>query len=173
MGKKKQLVKDNDVKARQKKLSNNKKNSRRNSEQYPGLKYNLFSKIKQEYHDYDYLDKLSPEEKEWLSQFTEEYLGANLKPNKKHYKRKKNIHPAKYNKEIFGANNSRNRDIHSISKVTGKLDFDIVETEDYEVTEDDMIDYIDAIKCLEDNPLVDLGDESGELVESEDTSSES
>ena len=52
--------------------------------------------------DYDYLDKLSEEEKKWLDKFSSEYYGANLK--------NKNL-SAEERKQIFDANNARNRDL--------------------------------------------------------------
>lgn len=84
---------------------------------YPGLNKNLFSRIKQEQFDYDYIDKLDPKEKEWLSKFTEEYLGARLNGEGKKFHKNKRLR-----KDCFDRNNSRNRDIYSISNAVGKLD---------------------------------------------------
>lgn len=96
---------------------------KRDKVKHPGLEKNLFSKIKQEYFDLDYADKLNEEEKKWLSQFMEEYLGANV--NKERMLRKYGtdvIHKEDdKRKNCFNMNNARNRDVYSISKVTGKM----------------------------------------------------
>jgi len=83
----------------------------------PGLKKTLFSRIKQEYHDVDYADKLSEKDSEWLSRFMEEDLGANL--NHKGAK----VYKKKLGKaECYRRNNQRNRDLYSLAQATGKLD---------------------------------------------------
>jgi len=57
-----------------------------------------------EFTDYDYLDKLSPEEREWLNKFSLEYYQAALGG-------KKTLHPKAKHKSCYDANNARNRDI--------------------------------------------------------------
>jgi len=87
------------------------------SKKYPGLNKNLFSKIKQEYFDIDYTDKLDTKElKEFMSKFNEEYLGANLNGNGKRLHKTK-----KLRKDCFDMNNARNRDVYSVSRATGRL----------------------------------------------------
>lgn len=169
MGKKSQLGKDHDAPARQEKLSEKQsgkagdgaakdsgkelfknasvqeeKTKKRDQEKYPGLKKNLFSKIKQEYHDYDYVDKLNHDEKVWLSKFTEENLGANTDPNKKAYDEKTTVHPKDYNKKIYAANNARNRDIQSLKRVTGKLVYEHTEDTLEALDENELNDQIDV-----------------------------
>lgn len=90
---------------------------KRKAAKYPGLNNKLFSKVKQQYFDYDYVDKLNPEEKEWLSKFTDEYLGANLSAPKPLHKTKA------LRKDCYDRNNSRNRDVYNISKVSGALGY--------------------------------------------------
>lgn len=41
-------------------------------------KPNFYTKLKKTYIDYDYLDKLSVEERKWLRAFTEEYYLGNM-----------------------------------------------------------------------------------------------
>lgn len=82
-----------------------------------GLNRNKFSRIKQEFHDIDYADKLTQEEKIWLATFMEEDLGARMKhPGKKIYKKKKD------KLEAYRRNNKRNWDIYSIARATGMFD---------------------------------------------------
>ena len=71
--------------------------------------------------DYDYIDKLSPEDKAWLDQFSSEYYGANLK-NKKY--------PTEERKKIFDANNARNRDLWNNAKRYNSADMDGMTEED-------------------------------------------
>lgn len=80
-----------------------------------GLNKRYFSKIKQEYHDIDYVHKLDDKQKKWLSEFMQEDLGANLRHSgRKKYKTKQD------KKDVFDRNNARNRDIYSLAKATGR-----------------------------------------------------
>lgn len=72
-------------------------------------------KNRNEYNDYDYLDKLNPKEKEWLYKFHREYLNADLKHKGKVLFKKK------YHKSLFYMNNCRNRDLFSREKVKRNL----------------------------------------------------
>lgn len=77
---------------------------------------NLFSRIKQEYHDIDYVNQLNDKEKEWLSRFMEEDLGARLNHDgPKVYKKKTS------KTEVYRRNNQRNRDLYSLIRATGKF----------------------------------------------------
>lgn len=76
------------------------------------------SKIKQEFIDYDYLDKLTPELKDFLAGFTEETINArfnhsNIKVHKKNRKKVK--------KQSYDANNARNRDAFSVYNTSNKM----------------------------------------------------
>lgn len=105
-----------------------------------------FSRIKQEYYDIDYINKLSPEEKEWLSSFMEEDLGARFNHGGKKIHKKKS-----QKRESFNRNNARNRDMYSIAKATGKVvDVDLEDAVKYweesyvdNNFEDKLIDIID------------------------------
>lgn len=116
---------------------------KREKAKYPGLEKQLFSRIKQEYHDYDYIDKLSDAEKQWLSDFTGEWLGANLNDSgKKMHKSNKR------RKQVFDMNNSRNRDIISHARAGGLLDdvsvLDAEEIVDPSGYEDAFLDQLDS-----------------------------
>lgn len=132
MGRRKRVVR------KKKKVSRKK----RDAAKHPGLNKHFFSKIKQEYHDYDYINKLSDKEKDWLSNFTEEYLGANLK-----HKGKKLHKTDELRKDCYRKNNYRQRDLYSIKKATGNLDMEdklIILEEPQENEEDRLIDLIDS-----------------------------
>ena len=107
--------------------------TRKDASQYPGLNEKYFSRIKQEYYDIDYINKLSSEEKEWLSSFMEEDLGARFNhKGKKIYKKKSK------KRESYDRNNARNRDIYSIAKATGKIS-DVSTEEAVSVWEDNYV----------------------------------
>lgn len=95
-----------------------KKTNRRSKIQYASLKpeYNL--KTRRDLIDYDYLDKLSPKEKEWLAKFTEEYTNASFKKGKKHLHKNKDG-----KKDCYDRNNARNRDIYTREKAQGSLEY--------------------------------------------------
>jgi hypothetical protein len=82
-----------------------------------GLDKSKFSKIKQEFHDVEeYIHKLNQEQREWLSRFMWEDLGANLNHSeKKLHKSKKSI------KNIYDRNNARNRDIYARQRAQGLI----------------------------------------------------
>lgn len=135
------------------KKTQKKPKKKRDLTRFPGLNKNLFSKIKQEQFDYDYIDKLNPEEKEWLSKFTEEYLGARLNGEGKKLHKNKRLR-----KDCFDRNNARNRDIFSIAQATGSLDRPETLTKVIEdgqnsaqihSFEDNVIDILDKKKSLE------------------------
>lgn len=77
-------------------------------------------KNRNEYADYDYLEKLSPSELNWLKGFHREFVNADFKHGyKKVHKRKSHI------KDIYNKNNSRNRDIYGKKKVSNSLLYDV------------------------------------------------
>lgn len=121
------------------------KKKKRDQKKNVGLDKTKFSKIKQEYHDYDYIDKLDDKHKEWLSRFTEEDLGARLNhPNRKIYRKQKDKNG------VFHRNNARNRDIQSIAKASGKLDYkqDLLEFDNV-ILSDAIDELIDKRKEIE------------------------
>lgn len=107
----------------------------------PGLKKSKFSRIKQEYFDQDYIDKLSDKDKAWLSKFNDEYLGANLKDGGNKFHKTKRL-----KKDCFDRNNARNRDIYGDAKAGGRLELAGERVlGDGEVNyENELIDYIDS-----------------------------
>lgn len=115
--------------------------AKRKKAKHTGLNPKLFSKIKQQYFDYDYINELSEDEKAWLSKFTDEYLGANLSGSKPLHRTKA------LKKDCFDRNNSRNRDIYNIKAVNGALGYTDELPESYTPNpEDDIIELLDQGK---------------------------
>lgn len=73
-----------------------------------GLEVRTFNKAAQQYMDYDYIAKLNPEEKAWLAQFNNEYLGNTLNKDWR-----KNLHYKENKKAIYDQTNARNRDMYN------------------------------------------------------------
>lgn len=126
------------------------KKKKRDATKFPGLNKNLFSKVKQEYHDVDYADKLGETDKAWLSQFMEEYLGAQLhKPTLKNkYNKGPKHRNKKLRKDCYDRNNARQRDIYGLSKATGRLsDYNSEQVNDYleAMSEEDTASYEDRL----------------------------
>lgn len=130
--------------------------SKRSKHPYPNLKKNLNTKVRQELIDYDYIDKLSDEEKAWLNQFTGEYLGGNFKKAESgsgNYSTKNFHRSKKARKDCYDRNNHRNNDIYSITKGNDMLKNQEVMTEYLEAvsgeknasdTEDNIIKLLDV-----------------------------
>lgn len=83
---------------------------------YPALKPELNLKTRYELIDYDYINKLSEEDKKWLNKFTEEYVNASLNAENL----TENFHNTKeLKKDCYRRNNARNRDILTRAKASG------------------------------------------------------
>lgn len=115
---------------------------------YPALNPKKNIRNRQALIDYDYLHKLSPEELQYLNDFTEEHVNAGFKSKRK----KKNILKKKSDiKEARDRNNARNRDLYNIVQMfpgLNKVDLTQYETLDV-LTEDDIIALIDLARRLE------------------------
>lgn len=97
--------------------------NKRSKSKYPNLDPKLNLKRRQELIDFDYLDKLSPSEKEWLNKAMGEYMGASFKKDDLGRHSKTNIHKKERVKEVYDANNARNRDIFIKKASTQGLDY--------------------------------------------------
>lgn len=95
-----------------------KKNNKRSSTKYPAFNPKLNTRLRQEFLDIDYVDKLSEEEKEFLHRFMEEEVNASFSNTNKDINKTKEEKRAIYNK-----NNARNRCLYSNKKATGLLEF--------------------------------------------------
>lgn len=98
-----------------------KKRSLRSKSKHPGLKKSLNLKVRQELIDYDYIDKLTDEEKDWLNRFSEEYNGAKFKKTKTGKFSSKNLHKGEMRKDCYNRNNWRNNDVYSVEKAKNML----------------------------------------------------
>ncbi len=108
----------------------------------------------------DYLNQLSPSEKDFLNQFQEEFVCANFgKKDSKEDKEKLLDKTDKYRKEMYGKNNRRNRDILTRAKAYGLTTtiqsdahlshFIDNDHTNYNHTEDQVVDYLDEKKKQE------------------------
>jgi hypothetical protein len=91
--------------------------SKRSRTKYPGLVKEVNPRTRWEYLDQDYVDKLSDKEKEFLSNFNEEWLSGNFNhPGRKLHRTKKS------RRECYGRNNARNRDLFTINRTRGWIE---------------------------------------------------
>lgn len=92
------------------------KKRKRDRAPYPGLDKGVNLKIRHEEMDQDYIHKLSPEEKDWLSRFNEEYIGANFNHKGAILHKTKAL-----KKDCEYRNNHRNAETLAVLKVKGGL----------------------------------------------------
>lgn len=83
------------------------KKSKRSKTKYPALNKRLTSRVRQEFHDQDYIDQLNESEKEWLNRFIEEELNASFKNDDTDFNQLPEEKRATYTR-----NNARNRDLY-------------------------------------------------------------
>lgn len=105
--------------------------NKRKKSKYPGLQKNLYSRIKQQFFDIDYVDKLSEDEKAWLNNFMNAWLGANTKDNP-------TVPEHEDKRKCWQMNNHRNNDVYSIKLVTGQLT-------DIEIMPEEIVEYEDSL----------------------------
>lgn len=130
-----------------KKKKNNKTTKKtvkkRDTVRYPGLVKSVNSKVRQEYIDQDYINKLSDKEKKFLSDFNEEYYGGNFQHSGK------KLHKKKERKDCYNRNNARNRCLYGIAKAGGKVIDNIVKKEESYEIEEEIIENLDSDKDLD------------------------
>jgi len=148
-----------------------KRKTRRQNVKNPSLKARYNSKIRQEYIDMDYIDKLSDDEKAWMNDFMSEWNNASV--GKQAEAEQNRFHKtAKEVKECTDRNNARNVDIYGVAKAKGmisKLDFEatqeIIEKKQQigsNFTEDSMIDMLDNHRESEERRLEELESEESD-----------
>lgn len=84
------------------------KKTKRSQSKYPALDKSVNLRTRIHLIDYDYLDKLSPEEKQWLNKFTDEYVNGNFNRENTRSNLQKGRAPIK---DSDDRNNARNRDV--------------------------------------------------------------
>lgn len=93
------------------------KKTKRSMAKYPALNPALNLKTRTDLIDYDYINQLSNEEKEWLNKFTEEYVIDKLDRDDI----QNNIHNTpELKKDCDDRNNARNRDVLTRAQAQGK-----------------------------------------------------
>jgi hypothetical protein len=129
------------------------KKNKRSKTKYPALKPELNLKTRYELIDYDYLNKLSEEEKEWLNKFTEENINASLNTQNI----EENFHNTdELKKDCYRRNNARNRDVLTRAKASGN-----------HVSTDELLINKKNLKITYEKELLDkIGDSLSELEES-------
>lgn len=90
------------------------KKSNRSKSKHAALDRKYTLKLRQDYLDYDYADKLVLKTKEWLNKFTEEDLHASIKEKPLHKTKKQR-------KAVYDRNNERNRDLYNRKNVVNDL----------------------------------------------------
>lgn len=131
-----------------------KKLPRRKKVKRPSLNKQYTSRVRQEYCDYDYLDKLSEEELDFLNDFNSEYYNASVGTQADAGKDNRFMKSAKEVKESQHTNNQRNRCIYGKAKAYKKLVnadnkeideiVDIEKDANYNYVEDNLIELIDS-----------------------------
>lgn len=85
--------------------------NRRDNAKHPALDKKYMPRVRQELIDYDYLDQLSPSEKDWLNKFTDEYVNASFKKDGTDIQSYD-----QYGKDSNDRNNARNRCLYTALK---------------------------------------------------------
>lgn len=85
------------------------------------LRKNSTLLIRQEYMDYDYVEKLSPEDKQWLADFTDEYYNASVGKQSDKGKNNRFMKSKQSVKECQTNNNKRNNDVYGKLKAKNSL----------------------------------------------------
>lgn len=107
--------------------------------------YNLL--IRRDEIDYDYIDKLSEDDKAFLNKFSEEWIGAKF-----HTDDKKNLLKGDKKKQAYGKNNARNRCQLSRARAQNMVADDYMYSGNYEISKDDYEnDLIEAIDARQDD----------------------
>lgn len=79
-------------------------------------------RVRKELIDFDYIKSLSPEDKLWLAQFVDEYIGANVRKRKDGKVKSGHLHNTEeLAKKCYDANNFRNNDVYSVTKANHLL----------------------------------------------------
>lgn len=118
----------------------------------------------QEFIDYDYKSKLSPEERAFLDNFTDDfYSNAINKEDSLHRQRLTPEQFEKAKKDTFDATNARNRDLYAQENFTDDL-LEYLDERKQNDTGEDSVSYAMKIKDLE-SVLQNLFEETLDIIE--------
>lgn len=137
-----------------------KKKTKRSQTKNPNLKKNLNSRVRQEYIDMDYVDKLDEKQKEFLNKFTGEFYGGAFDKNENDEYTDDNLMKTDAErKEMWNNNNARNRCLYgkiknkvgnthllNFEKVKNMVEDEFAKNLDPDTIEDAIIDFIDSKK---------------------------
>lgn len=101
-----------------KKVNRPKAKNKRSKNKFSALDPKLNLKSRAELIDFDYVDKLTDKEKEFLNTFSEEFNNANFSHGKKILHKSRAL-----KKDCYGMNNRRNRDILTRAKAMGNIEY--------------------------------------------------
>lgn len=140
-------------------MTGKKKKTNRKKQKFPSLTRKYNSRVRQEVLDYDYIDKLSDEEKQFLEDFNKEFYEARVGRQADEGKNNRFTKGRKAVKEAQDNNNKRNSDLYGRVRnkvgATKLLNYEdvlnIVEENlsrdiDPNALEDALIDYLDYAK---------------------------
>jgi len=116
------------------------------------LKLSDQTRTRREFIDYDYVDKLSPEEQAFLAKFTDEYYGGAVKKGCKtdlHYSSDRKKY-RELRTDCYNRNNRQNQDVYGLSKTCDKLD--LIDDHPIEVYPEDALNELIDIKLTENPP---------------------
>jgi hypothetical protein len=85
--------------------------SKRSKLKYPALTKGVNSRVKQEKIDFDYLDKLNPEEMAWMNKFMEEEMNGRFAKDGTDFNQ-----TDEERRRIYGSINSANRCLYGLTK---------------------------------------------------------
>lgn len=112
------------------------KRQKRQTKKYAGLSRDVNRKNLKEFIDFDYIDKLTDKEKDFLDRFCKEDYSADFSHDRTITKSKKK------RREIYRNNNKRNQDTFSYFNSFGKLD-ELQENDIHNNPEDAIIRILD------------------------------
>ena len=103
------------------------------------------------YLDYDYIDKLSPKEREFLARFTDEYYGGAFEKTESGNYSTKNLHKTqKLRRECYKRNRDQNYCQYNMANLSDRLnDIHSLDLEDQQFAVKGMEDSIIAYRDLE------------------------
>jgi len=138
-----------------------KKKTSRKQQKHPSLTPKYNSRVRQEYLDYDYLDQLSDDEKQFLEDFNKEYYEARVGKQSDEGKNNKFTKGKEAVKEAQDNNNKRNSDLYgkvrnkvgatkllNYEDAVNKVEEKLTKNLNPDRVEDALIDYLDHAKNL-------------------------